>query len=120
MSLNPKEYCVKHHIFMEDFAERAKTVAPKCCKSAVSMASNPQYGVRLTSEVEALFTAKPIRKKPHQFTFRLGSETNEAFERARIAHGHSKQEAAEYAAMLYIESAAALLEQNDGERKTTT
>lgn len=113
--MNPKAYCLTKRIKTEDFIRKAQEVAPKYTKVQHSMASNPDYGVVLApSVVSHIKGNEPTRTKPCQFTFRLGTSENDEFNKARQAMGHSKQQAAEYAARLYIEKAATLLAQGSG------
>ena len=113
--MNPKAYCIEKHISTAEFVSKAQEVAPKYTKVQHSMASNPETGVVLAPfVVRHIRGAQPVRKKAYQFTFRMDGNGNDEFNKARDVFGHSKQQAAEYAARLYIEKAAALLAQSSG------
>lgn len=113
--MNPKAYCIEHGMQTAVFVRKAREVAPKYSKVAHSMASNPEYGLVLSPSVTAHIRGRPEkRSKPCKFTFRLAEADNGEFNRARAVFVHSKQQAAEYAARLYIEKAASLLAQESG------
>ena len=111
--MNPKSYCIETNMRSADFIARAQEVAPKYNKITHCMASNPEYGVMLMPAVAQHVLAsdgaqaprKPNRTRPCKFTFRLLESDCAAFNAARKVFGHSKQEAAEYAARLYIDEA---------------
>lgn len=110
--MNPKSYCIENGIRSADFIARAQEVAPKYNKVAHCICSNPEYGVMLMPAVAAHVAGKgaelprkPRRTKPCKYTFRLLENDSAAFNAARKVFGHSKQEAAEYAARLYIDAA---------------
>lgn len=101
--MNPKVYCIQHKLTTAEFVSRVQEIAPKYSKATHSMASNPEYGVCLRSEVvRKIGVKRPNREKPCRVTFRLTRGDFESFEAARKANGHTMQQAGEYAAGLYM------------------
>lgn len=104
--MNPKLYCAEHEIPTAEFVATAKSCgAPKYCKAAHSMASNPAYGVQLRPSLikrMGIKVKRANRQKPCRVTFRLRPEDYRSFRAACTANGHTMQEAGEYAATLYM------------------
>ena len=104
--MNPKIYCAEHDMRTAEFVAIAQSSgAPKYCKAAHSMASNPAYGVQLRPSLikrMGIRIKRPNRQKPCRITFRLSPEDYRSFRAACEANGHTMQEAGEYAAKLYM------------------
>lgn len=106
MEVKPIDYIIAHELTTNQFIEHMQTVFPKYCKASNSMCNRgEEYGVSLSPKaVRWLTGGKPAenRTKPCRYNFRLLEVDGDLFTRARLRNGHTVQEAAEKAVMLYI------------------
>ena len=114
----PIDYIVAHEQTTAEFIAQMQTLFPKYCKASNSMCNRgEEYGVSLSPKaVRWLNGGKPAenRTKSRRFNFRLLDADGDAFTRARLKNGHTVQEAAEKAIMLYIAATYNKKEENDG------
>lgn len=106
--MKPLDFCRARGISTAEFIRAMNEAGfPKYCKASNSMCNRgDEYGVALSPKAIRQLNGKPEerRTRPCRFNFRLLETDGDAFTRARLKNGHTVQEAAEKAVLLYIKA----------------